>query len=944
MVLFSVEHPKLVMLIVGVLTVLFAAMIPMVKVDTDPENMLSHDEPVRVFHNAMKEEFAMRDMVVVGVVNDADPDGVFNPDTLTHVYELTQFAKTLQWPDPDDPSKTKGVVEIDILAPSTVDDIEQAGLGSVRFEWLMSEPPKTKEDALRVRDRALQNPLLRGTLVSEDGKALALYLPLTSKDLSHRVYVELQKKIAEFNGAEQYHITGLPVAEDTFGYEMFIQMAISAPAAMLIIFLLMLYFFRKLTLVVSPMLVAMISVIWTMGLMIGTGNTVHIMSSMIPIFIMPIAVLDSIHILSDFFEQYQKTKNRKQTVLYVMRHLFTPMLYTSLTTVAGFASLALAEIPPVQVFGLFVAFGVAAAWVLTVTFIPAFTMFISDESLEKFGKRTGEHVSHGRLEAWLYSVGEFTYRRAGLIAGASLLVVAISVWGMTKIQINDNPVRWFAPSHPIRIADRVLNEHFGGTYMAFLELEPEQSDPSLAVSRLADDMKKAVESAVESQKNDLPAIETLSKSLLSWIDENTGAASPDALVAALNEKIDEQMKGADFDRQDAWDELRAAIERSALALQTFKRPDVLRYISDFQQKLASVGVVGKSNSISDIVKKIYMELFEGDKDHFRIPDTAPAVAQSLISYQNSHDPDDLWHMVTPDYQKASVWLQLKSGDNKDMEKVIEFVDGYFAQNPPPVPLNHRWYGLTYINVEWQNKMVAGMFESFMGSFLIVFLMMTILFSSPLWGVLCMIPLTITIGLIYGMIGLIGKDYDMPVAVLSSLTLGLAVDFAIHFLSRARELHAQYGNWKDAAGRMFGEPARAITRNIIVVAVGFLPLLLAPLVPYNTVGVFIASILAVSGVGTLLILPALITLLEPRLFKTSSALGLSCNCGVCVTSSVLSVIIIAMNLREFAKLDWGTLTWISAALIPVLAVICALLSRRRACAAPQTESSKGESNS
>ena len=78
--------------------------------------------------------------------------------------------------------------------------------------------------------------------------------------------------------------------------------------AMVLIFLLMWYFFKKASLVVSPMIVAMVSVISTMGLLVMTGNTVHIMSSMIPIFIMPIAVLDAIHILSDFYDKYPKYK------------------------------------------------------------------------------------------------------------------------------------------------------------------------------------------------------------------------------------------------------------------------------------------------------------------------------------------------------------------------------------------------------------------------------------------------------------------------------------------------------------------------------------------------------------------------------------------------------------------------------------------------------------
>ena len=127
---------------------------------------------------------------------------------------------------------------------------------------------------------------------------------------------QLLEKIETFDedNGDSYYITGLPVAEDTFGVEMFVQMAISAPLAMLAIFLLMLFFFRKLTLIVSPMIVAMVTMICTMGLLIGTGNTLHIMSSMIPIFLMPIAVVDSIHILSEFLKRVRK-KNCRGIVL-----------------------------------------------------------------------------------------------------------------------------------------------------------------------------------------------------------------------------------------------------------------------------------------------------------------------------------------------------------------------------------------------------------------------------------------------------------------------------------------------------------------------------------------------------------------------------------------------------------------------------------------------------
>ena len=136
----SVNHPRVVTVVMVGLTLLFAlgAGLPTLwpdalpflhplQVDTDPENMLPKDEAVRVFHDAMKKEMALHDMIVLGVVNEKDPDGVFNPRSLQRIYELTEYAKGLRWPDPKDPEKQVGVISVDLIAPSTVDNIDQAG-------------------------------------------------------------------------------------------------------------------------------------------------------------------------------------------------------------------------------------------------------------------------------------------------------------------------------------------------------------------------------------------------------------------------------------------------------------------------------------------------------------------------------------------------------------------------------------------------------------------------------------------------------------------------------------------------------------------------------------------------------------------------------------------------------------------------------------------------
>lgn len=772
----AVDHPKMVAFGLLAFMVFFATFFPNMTMDTDPENMLETTEPVRVFHNAAKKRFDLSDTIVVGVIKENEANGVFNQQTLTHVFELTQFAKTLRYADPDHPGETTGVIEVDMVAPSVVDHMRQAGPGTIAFEWLMRRPPATEAEALAVRDKAMSNPLLVGQMISPDGKALCLYLPLTDKLLSYEVYTALQKKIQEFGGAEDWHIAGLPVAEGAIGAEMFSEMVIASPLTMILIFGMLYAMFRKWSLVILPMTIATVTVVAALGSMIALGFPVHILSSMLPIFLMSISICDSIHVLSQFFDVYSAEKGRKESIKEVMRTLFMPMLYTSLTTAAGFFSFLTTDIPPARVFGAFVGVGVMFAWITTILFVPAYIMLLPERALRNFGLAARGGAEDSLLSRFLQRLGRFACRRAGTVVALAVLCIAASVWGMSQVTINDNYAKRFAVGHPIREADTALNRHFGGTYSASLILEAKDGN------------------------------------------------------------------------------------------EAFKRPDVLNYMAAMQDWLVKQGYIGKSTSLADIVCKVHQELIDGRPENFRIPATASAVSECVMQYQQSHKPHDIWHFVTPGFDSANIFMQFQSGDSLRTEAAVKAIEKYIDANKPPVELSYDFAGLHYINYIFQGKMFWSMLGSLGGSYVIVLVLMTVLFRSAVWGLLCMLPLTLTIAVIYGSLGILGLNYDMPVAVLGAISLGIAVDFAIHFLERSRQLTSETGSWAKTAPLMFGEPARAISRNVIIIALGFLPMLVAALVPYKTTGILLFAILTISGVVTLVLLPAILTLGQGWLFR------------------------------------------------------------------------------
>lgn len=761
-VTWSLDYPRATLALAGLVTLGFLWQFPSVVIDTDPENMLEADQADRVFYQQVKDDFGIHDLIVVGVEDD---QGIFRPETLRRLHAVASGVLDIE-----------GVIIEDVLSLSTTDDVRTGG-GLLSVDRIMTSPPDDDEMAASIRDAVFDNPMFTEKLVSLDGQAAALYVPIVSKDQSYRISREIEAVLQRELDGQRYHIAGLPVAEDTFGFEMFLQMGVMAPLAMGVIFLLLFVMFRQLALIVTPMAIAMLSVIWVMGGLIGLGFTVHIMSSMIPVFLMPIAVLDAVHVLSEFHDRYPDSQDRRDAMIRVMEELYRPMLYTSLTSAAGFASLALAPIPPVRVFGTFVAFGIAVALLLTLTLIPAGVMLTSEASLRKGLARRPQRPS--LMTRVLPPLGDMAFRWAGRIVVTAVVLLGIGLVGLSRIVVNDNPVKWFKPSHTIRQADAAMNRLFAGTYMA------------------------------------------------------------DLIVIG--------------DREDR-----------------MKDPAVLRFIDRLQSHLESQPSVGKTTSVADVVRRVSHVLHDNDSAYDIVPDTQEEAGQYLFLYLMSGDPNDLDNLVDYDYRQANIWVQLKDGDNQIVDEVVRSVDAFVNDNPLPEGVELRWSGLAYINKVWQDLMVVGMRNALLGGFVTVFLLMLLLFRSFGLALVSVLPLTFAIVLSYGLVGWLGRDYDMPIAVCSSLALGLSIDFAIHFVQRFRRKWDELGDVEQVNAYMFRGPARAIARNAVIIIIGFLPLMLATLTPYVTVGGFFATLMTVSAATTLILLPALMRLVGHRVLGRSRA--------------------------------------------------------------------------
>ncbi|MBI3752510.1 MAG: MMPL family transporter, partial [Deltaproteobacteria bacterium] len=493
---FSVVHPRLIIAIIAIITLGFAAQFPKITIDTDPKNMLPATSDVRVYNDSVEKDFSLHnDTIVLGIVNPRTKDfgvgvnknGIFNRTTLEKVAKIT-----------DEILKLKGVAVKDVTSFTTIDNVVASAEG-VSVHPLMADVPKTEQEIASFKKSVYDNPLMVDRLVSKDGTTTAIYIPLESGANGKEIADKVKAVVSKEKGDEQYYVAGDPVARDTFGAEMFRQMGLFSPIAGMVMMIVLYLLFGNIGLVSSVMAVAMISVIWSMGLLIGLGYPVHIMSSMIPVFLMAIAT-DSIHIFNEFYFRFRELKDKRQAVLDTMRVVGQPVKYTALATAAGFAVLATMHIIPVKVFGIFIAFGTVVIRLMSFSLIPAAMMLVSEKKI--LAAASGEDETENIAARILKKLGAIGAHKSAATVTAGIIVLILAGIGIGKIHVNNNMVKWFKAGSDVREADRIINEKLGGTALGYM----------VAVSGEEDFIKKPETlRSIESLQRDLEKLPNVGK-------------------------------------------------------------------------------------------------------------------------------------------------------------------------------------------------------------------------------------------------------------------------------------------------------------------------------------------------------------------------------------------------------------------------------------------------
>lgn len=295
-----------------------------------------------------------------------------------------------------------------------------------------------------------------------------------------------------------------------------------------------------------------------------------------------------------------------------------------------------------------------------------------------------------------------------------------------------------------------------------------------------------------------------------------------------------------------------------------KDPETLRNIDQLSQHLEKNPLISHTFSIADQVKQMHEAFNEGNPKFNVIPDNRNLIAQYLFLYSMTGDEEDIEKYIDDidEPEHALLVARLKHIKTGEITEVTHDTEEYIRVNfGDSLPMQIS--GPSALISGLAQMIVQGQVTSLSVSLVIVFIMMSIVFRSLIGGLLSIIPLSSAIILVFGSMGYLGIELNIATAMLSSIMIGVGVDYTLHFLWHLRDHIREGEEMEEAIFSTLRISGKGIIFNAFSVIIGFTVLTLSEFLPVYFFGFLIVMSISMCLFGALAILPALVSWLKPK---------------------------------------------------------------------------------
>jgi len=382
------------------------------------------------------------------IIAPSDGD-VFTTKTLSVVANLTQAA----WKIPYS-SRVDSITNFQ-NTQAIEDDLQVADL-------VKNPESLTTEERLKIRQIALNEPLLVNRLISKTGHVTGVMVTLQLLGLKYTessevatMARELVTNIEAKNPEIKIYLTGMAMMDNAFAESAMTDNMTLLPIMYGILILVLFACLRSLSGIFAVILLIVFSVFSALGLVFWLGWALTPTSAIAPTIILTMAVADCVHILVTFLHNRRRENHEKKRAMQeALRINFQPVFLTSLTTAIGFLSMNFSDAPPFRDLGNIVAIGVIIAWLLSVTLLPALMMVLP------IRVRAEDELKND----YMLRLANFTIRqRKPLLIINIIVAIGLSCF-IPMNQLDDEFVKFFDKTNEFRQGTDFLNENMGGIY------------------------------------------------------------------------------------------------------------------------------------------------------------------------------------------------------------------------------------------------------------------------------------------------------------------------------------------------------------------------------------------------------------------------------------------------------------------------------------------------
>lgn len=457
---------KFIVFLVITFTAIAGYQITTLQFDYEFEHFFPSEDTSLDFYLDYNEKFATDvDFVLLALKND---EGIFEKDFLLKAKALREELQTV-----DEVKR--------ILSPFDAKDYALGPFGPIAIPFLHPDD-ESRYAADSTRIYRFQKEV--GSVFSEDAKSISMLIeiePNLSKVETDTVYFKLKDVLDKYE-FDQMHTAGKVIGQAYYIDQIKYEFTLFFILAVVLVIIILALVYRSLWGVVVPLLIVVLSVIWSLGLMGLIGKPIDIMTALLPLILFVVGISDVIHLLSRYFEEIRNGLSKEAAIKISYKQVGMATFLTSLTTALGFLTLLTSGIKPVRELGIYAAIGVFIAFILAFSLLPA---ILTLNPVPKLAYKEPSSLFWNKLVRKIFF---FSMKNQVSILVVSLLVIIASAISISTIKVDNYLLEDVGEDDPMRTSFMYFEENFAGARPFELYVSVKDSNQSMLDREVVDDL------------------------------------------------------------------------------------------------------------------------------------------------------------------------------------------------------------------------------------------------------------------------------------------------------------------------------------------------------------------------------------------------------------------------------------------------------------------------